>query len=114
MQSWIPPWEDPIFRFLRGRGELTSKNGTFTLYELLCHHPEDDFPLLVNGKVFSRDELLSWATYNLKSETGGTFPSVDQIKNMVAPFSVSDAQIAELALMLDGVAPAPTRTYSII
>ncbi len=59
----IPAYEDPVFRFLEGRGELKEiKTGkAFTIWEALAHFKEEQYPLNVRYHSFSRRTLLSEA-----------------------------------------------------
>lgn len=57
----IPIWEDPAYRFLAGLGEvnLTNADGpATTLYELLIHSKDDEYPFWLAGKSYSKNELL--------------------------------------------------------
>lgn len=57
----IPPYEYPAFRFLQGRGEimLNSEDGPVTtLWEFLIHSRDSDYPLLLDGELFAKEDLL--------------------------------------------------------
>lgn len=57
----IPVWENPVHRFLQGIGEvnLQSSNGpATTIYELLIHARDDEFPFWLAGKSYAKTELL--------------------------------------------------------
>ncbi|MCL4350036.1 MAG: hypothetical protein M1414_07150 [Candidatus Thermoplasmatota archaeon] len=57
----IPSWEDPVFRFLVGRGELLLNNSegqAFTIWEALLHFKDEEYPLVVRGKEYSKDVML--------------------------------------------------------
>jgi hypothetical protein len=60
----IPDWENPAHRFLSGRGEINlvkydRDSGTTTIFELLLHGKDDEFPLWLAGEAYSKQELLS-------------------------------------------------------
>jgi hypothetical protein len=63
------PWEDPVDRFRRGRGEATLGEGgrAFTIWEALVHFADNEFPIQVNTTLFSRADLISQAYTNLLS-----------------------------------------------
>ncbi len=57
----IPIWEDPAHRFLQGFSEInlpTHRGVTTTIFEFLLHTKEDDYPLWLAGKLYSKDDLL--------------------------------------------------------
>jgi TIR domain len=57
----IPVYEDPAHRFLQGLGEVnlqTSQGPATTIFELLIHGKESDFPFWLAGRVYSRENLL--------------------------------------------------------
>lgn len=59
----VPAYENPIFKFFQGRGELTlKKNGAaFSLWEAIIHFRDEDYPLGIDGKLYTKNELLSYA-----------------------------------------------------
>jgi hypothetical protein len=66
--AFIPGYMEPVFRFLRGTGELTLEPGhgrAFTLWEALVHFDDDDYPLWVGGRTFTRTDLLEQASHAL-------------------------------------------------
>ncbi|MCL4447066.1 MAG: hypothetical protein M1556_01405 [Candidatus Thermoplasmatota archaeon] len=70
-QGIIPEWEDPIYRFLKGRGELlaNSKSGpAFTLWEALVNFSEEQYPLKVTNQKFYKEDLLFQACDILDSD----------------------------------------------
>lgn len=78
VQTAVPPWEDPIHRFLHGEGELkivvkldgdiTSNAGPcFTLFEAL-RLPPLYFPLRIGEKHWSRGDLWFQTALLLQSE----------------------------------------------
>ena len=72
VKAVIPSWEDPIFRFLGGLGELTLNNEegqAFSLWEALVYFKDDDYPLEVNGREYSKDDLI----FNAKENFEGRF-----------------------------------------
>ena len=77
----IPAYVEPIYRFLTGKGELASHAEAFNLYEYLVHHDPSDSAMTVCGVTFTRIDLISWASYNLQTESSGKSPSVEFIKN---------------------------------
>lgn len=57
----IPSWENPEYRFFSGVGEvnLRSIDGvTTTIFELLIHSSDDQFPFWLAGKSYSKKELI--------------------------------------------------------
>lgn len=57
----IPIWEDPAYRFLEGRGEVnlqTSQGPATTIFELLIHGKDSQFPFWLAGRAYSKKELL--------------------------------------------------------
>lgn len=57
------PWEDPLHRFLQGEGEasLSDGGGVFTIWEAIVHFKLKDYPVRINRRTFSRDELIGYA-----------------------------------------------------
>ncbi len=67
----IPSWENPVYRFLSGVGEVnlqTIKGQTTTIFELLIHHRDDQFPFWLAGKSYSKMELLSEVAHIIKAD----------------------------------------------
>lgn len=61
VKAVVPDWQDPIFRFLRGCGELQVNNQegkAFSRWEALVYFKDEEYPLEVNGKEFSKDDLI--------------------------------------------------------
>lgn len=59
--SFVPSYESPKFKFLQGRGEiqLGSSNGpATTLWEFLLYAKEQEYPLYLEGELFSKFDLL--------------------------------------------------------
>ena len=57
----VPIWEEPVNRFFRGTGEinLQSIDGqTTSIFELLVHCKDDEFPFWLAGKSYTQQELL--------------------------------------------------------
>lgn len=57
----IPSYESPKFRFLQGRGEISlgSESGpATTLWEFLIHAKDSQYPLYLDGSLYSREDLL--------------------------------------------------------
>ncbi len=57
----IPSWESPKWRFLQGRGEVnigSNEGPATTLWELLVHAEDSQYPVYLDGQVFTRQELL--------------------------------------------------------
>lgn len=58
----IPSWENPEYRFLSGVGEVNLQNidgKTTTIFELLIHSRDDQFPFWLAGKSYSKGELIT-------------------------------------------------------
>jgi hypothetical protein len=63
--AFVPDYMDPVFRFLQGRGELTSRpghGGAFTIWEALVQFGDERYPLWVGGRMFTRDDLVDAAS----------------------------------------------------
>ena len=58
----LPGWEDPLFRFLEGRGELQQADRfmVFTLWKLLLDS-DVRYPVWLAGRLFERVDLLDAA-----------------------------------------------------
>ena len=56
----VPGYESPAYRFLQGRGEITlGTNGpATTLWEFLILAKDSQYPLYLEGNIYSKDELL--------------------------------------------------------
>jgi len=56
----VPGYESPAYRFLQGRGEIIlGKNGpATTLWEFLIHSKDSQYPLYLEGNIYSKNELL--------------------------------------------------------
>jgi hypothetical protein len=57
----IPMYEDPAYRFVQGLGEVcmqTSEGPATTIFELLIHGKESDFPFWLAGRVYPKEKLL--------------------------------------------------------
>jgi len=66
MVGVIPSWESPKWRFLEGRGEihLQTEDGLVTsLWELLIHTPDNNYPLYLEGGLYSKKELVARAAH---------------------------------------------------
>jgi TIR domain-containing protein len=64
-------WEDPMYRFLSGIGEATlQKGGAFTLWQAVLDFQPDQFPIRINDRTFTRDELIDYAYGNLIGDVG--------------------------------------------
>jgi TIR domain len=60
--AFVPDYMQPIERFLRGMAELTSApghGGAFSIWEAILQLEDDDYPLWVAGRTFTRDDLLA-------------------------------------------------------
>lgn len=59
----VPSYEDPVYRFLLGRGELKviSDGRAFNIWNALSYLKDADYPLIVGGRSFDRATLLSEA-----------------------------------------------------
>jgi hypothetical protein len=57
----VPQWESPKHRFLQGRGEIkigSSGGPAASLWELVLHSEDTEYPLFLGGERFSKDDLL--------------------------------------------------------
>jgi hypothetical protein len=57
----IPSYENPKWRFLQGRGEITIGSGNgpaTTLWEFLLHTEDSGYPFFLEGEIFSKNDLL--------------------------------------------------------
>lgn len=57
----IPSYESPKWRFLQGRGEicLQSEDGpATTLWEFLIHTKDEQYPLYLDGDLYTKEDLL--------------------------------------------------------
>lgn len=57
----IPSYASPKFRFLQGRGEIKieSQDGpATTLWELLLHLQDSEYPVYLEGELFTKNDLL--------------------------------------------------------
>lgn len=57
----IPSYESPKWRFLQGRGEInlqTEDGPATTLWEFLIHSKDKEYPLFLDGELFTREDLL--------------------------------------------------------
>ncbi|WP_233961046.1 toll/interleukin-1 receptor domain-containing protein [Pectobacterium versatile] len=67
----IPSWENPENRFLDGVGEINLQNidgKTTTIFELLIHSRDDEFPFWLAGKSYSKRDLLRHAAEIIGSD----------------------------------------------
>jgi hypothetical protein len=106
----IPGYENPVWRFLQGRGELTDSEGRATsLGEAIVHIRPEDYPLIIEGQTptevpgplahwvilddkflsidavsLTREQLLS-AAYQLIEGDGGNRlePNLNKIKEIL-------------------------------
>lgn len=75
----IPSWEDPAYRFLNGLGEAnlqTADGPATTIFELLVHSKEHQYPFWLAGKAYTKKELL----YHVAQIIG---PAPERVKNWV-------------------------------
>jgi hypothetical protein len=57
----VPSYSSPKFRFLQGRGEIKihSEDGpSTTLWELLLHLKDDEYPIYLEGELFTKNDLF--------------------------------------------------------
>lgn len=57
----IPSWESPKRRFLQGRGEINLRNEDgpcTTIWEFLIHAKDNEYPLYIEGELYSKERLL--------------------------------------------------------
>lgn len=63
----VPGYEDPVFRFFQGRGELNrvSNGGAFTLWEAVLYLKDDEYPLQIGSNLYTKDYVLyeAWNLY---------------------------------------------------
>lgn len=60
--AFVPDYMEPVVRFLRGMAELTTRpghGGAFSVWEAILQFADDDYPLWVAGRTFTRDDLLA-------------------------------------------------------
>jgi len=63
-----PSYQKPKFQFLSGRGEMTigSENGPATsLWELIIHLKEDQYPIYCDGELLTREDILFHASQSI-------------------------------------------------
>ncbi len=73
LRGTTPEWESPRYRFLNGTGEiqLQKKGGaTISLFELLVNFTRDDFPLALDGELFTRRDLARYAQQAIAKDPG--------------------------------------------
>lgn len=71
LRATTPAWESPRYRFLAGKGEiqLQERGGaTISLFELLVNFRKDEFPLALDGELFTRKDLARHAAEAIKAE----------------------------------------------
>ena len=58
--AMIPSYEDPVFRFFQGRGELkmAERGEAFTLWEAIVYFKKEDYPLQIGTELYTQDDLL--------------------------------------------------------
>ena len=64
LRGTTPVWESPKYRFLSGKGEIQLQKiggATISLFELLVNFERKDFPLALDGELFSRRDLARYA-----------------------------------------------------
>jgi TIR domain len=55
----IPVWEHPVSLFLKGRGEVNlGKKGAASVFEIVIHSQAAEFPVFLDGTLYSRRHLL--------------------------------------------------------
>jgi len=57
----IPSYENPVWRFLQGRGEVnlqTEDGPATTIFEYLIHSKPNEYPLWLAGEAYSKKDLL--------------------------------------------------------
>lgn len=60
--AFVPDYMQPVVRFLRGMAELMTRpghGGAFSIWEAILQLEDDDYPLWVAGRTFTRDDLLA-------------------------------------------------------
>ena len=77
----IPSWELPEHRFLEGLGELlvgNDKGSATTLWELLIHFDDSEYPVMIAGNLFTKKDLVFKAAQNLAGDRSRALPSVGE------------------------------------
>ena len=77
----IPSWELPEHRFLEGMGELligSNKGPATTLWELLIHFEDNEYPVMVAGNLFTKKDLIFKAAQILADDRSRALPSVGE------------------------------------
>ena len=75
----VPGWEDPSHRFLDGLGEVNLQDADgppTTIFELLVHGNDRQFPFWLAGRLYAKEELLLHVARLLG-------PVPDRVKNWV-------------------------------
>lgn len=73
LRGTTPIWESPRYRFLAGKGEIQLQKmggASISLFELLANFGPDDFPLALDGELFSRKDLARHAKKAMDNDFG--------------------------------------------
>ena len=85
LRGTTPLWESPRHRFLSGKGEIQLQRvggATISIFELLVNFGEEDFPLALDGELFSRRELAQHAGQALENEPGIAQRWIDRVDRL--------------------------------
>jgi TIR domain len=95
-----PPYEDPVRRFFRGQGELTvgDDGPAFNLWEAVALFKLSDYPVWLQGRLYSHDEFLAGSYLAL---TGDAEASLGMANGAYVP-----AVLAILVDQVPGVGPS--------
>jgi len=76
-----PTYELPDYRFLQGLGELkvgSNEGPATTIWELLIHFDNSQYPVDVEGKIFTKYDLLIQAAQVLAGDRSRAVPHVGE------------------------------------
>lgn len=82
LRGTTPIWESPRHRFLSGKGEIQLQRvggATISIFELLINFGKDDFPLALDGELFSRRELAKYARRAMENESALAQRWIDRV-----------------------------------
>jgi|GEM_PF-6263864 len=88
---FIPAWEDPVYRFFIGRGEVQVfyKGGpASTIYELLLETEERDYLISINGRFYTRQFMLQMVFDDVMEDSDYllnvvTVDDLDKLRRMI-------------------------------
>ena len=64
LRGAVRPWEDAVHRFLEGTAQIqlcSAGNQALSLFQVLLAYEPSDFPLFLEGRQYSRVELVDYA-----------------------------------------------------